>query len=107
MTERLSECVTTMPLCCGWLRSPPTSSSNKNVLNVLQRARLRAFLFCILVGGDLAQPRGEIHCCYVLKGFSALKGCSHSNISWRNPRELPDSLRPDEMRRSRLQARSL
>jgi hypothetical protein len=42
------------------LRTPPTSSSRKNVLNVPQtsassvesRARLRSFLRCILVGGD-------------------------------------------------------
>jgi hypothetical protein len=73
MTGRLSECVTTTPLCCGWLRSLPTSSSNKNVLNVPQRARLRAFLFCILVGGDLAQPRDEVHCCYALEASLHLR----------------------------------
>jgi branched-chain amino acid transport system substrate-binding protein len=50
-----------MPLCCGWLRTPPTSSSSKKVLNVPQRARLRAFLLCILVDCALAQPRYEAH----------------------------------------------
>jgi hypothetical protein len=50
-----------MPVCCGWLRTPPTSSSSKKVLNVPQRARLRAFLLCILVNCALAQPRYEAH----------------------------------------------
>ena len=54
-----------MPLCCGWLQSPAISSSAKKVLNVPQtsassvesRARLRAFLACILVAADFAHPR--------------------------------------------------
>ncbi len=66
MTRRLSECVTPMTLCCGLLRAPPTSSSRKNVLNVPQRARLRAFLRCVLVGDALAKPRNEVHRCYAL-----------------------------------------
>ncbi len=50
-----------MPLCYGWLHAPLTASSTKKVLNVPQRARLRAFLVCILVNVALAQPRLEIH----------------------------------------------
>jgi hypothetical protein len=45
----------------GWLQSPPTSFSTKKVLYVPQRARFRAFLVCILVGGAVAQPRYEVH----------------------------------------------
>ena len=55
-----------MTLYCGWLQAAPTSSSTKKVLNVPQRARLRAFLVCILVGGAFAQPRYEVHFCYAL-----------------------------------------
>ncbi len=55
-----------MPLCYGWLQSPATSSSTKKVLNVPQRARLRAFLACILVAADFAHPRYEVHFCYAL-----------------------------------------
>ncbi len=50
-----------MTLYCGWLQAPPTSSSTKKVVDVPQRARLRAFLVSILAGGAFAQPRYEVH----------------------------------------------
>ena len=50
-----------MPLRYGWLQARLTASSTKKVLNVPQRAGLRAFLVCILVGAALARRRLEIH----------------------------------------------
>ncbi len=38
-----------------------------------QRARLRAFLACILVAADFAHPRYEVHFCYALLELEGLK----------------------------------
>ena len=80
-----------MPLRYGWLQAPLTASSTKKVLNVPQRARLRAFLVCILVNVALAQPRLEIHFVTRSKSHFSLRGRDHRTKS-----VLPSSSRTSE-----------